>query len=159
VSEAKDAGDELRILTQRLSESERLFRLAMDRAPHGMALIRLDLTFQQVNQALCTMLGRDEQWLLSHSLADVIHPDDRVIELAELNDMLTGTAATTVEESRWVTGDGSVVWVIHSTALLLDAQDVPLFYVSHVLDNTDAHLARAELSYRTTHDPLTGLVN
>ncbi|MEI6624300.1 MAG: EAL domain-containing protein [Actinomycetes bacterium] len=159
MSEPKDSGNELRILTQRLSESERLFRLAMDRAPHGMALIGLDLKFQQVNQALRTMLGRDESWLLSHSLADVIHPDDRVIDLAELNDMLTGTAATTVEESRWVTGLGSVVWVIHSTALLLDAQDVPLFYVSHVLDNTDAHLARAELSYRTTHDPLTGLVN
>ncbi|MEI8084149.1 MAG: EAL domain-containing protein, partial [Actinomycetes bacterium] len=159
MSKPTDTRNEIRALTARLSESERLFRLAMERAPHGMALIGLDLTFQQVNQALCTMLGRDEAWLLAHSLADVIHPDDREIDRAELNDMLTGTAATTVEESRWLTGDGSVVWVIHSTGLLRDEQDVPLYYVSHVLNNTDAHLARAELSYRATHDPLTGLVN
>jgi len=61
---------------QRLRESEQRFRLAMDDAPIGMALIDLQGRFLEVNTALCELLDRTEDELLTITMLDVTHPDD-----------------------------------------------------------------------------------
>jgi len=144
---------------QELARSEQTFRLAMDGAPQGMAVVGLQQNFLQVNPALCAILGRDEQWMLAHTVRDVIHPDDLETCRAEQEALLTGTAHTSAHDGRWRRADGSNVWVVHSIGLLRDEQDQPLFYVMHVQDNTDAHRVREELASRANHDPLTGLIN
>lgn len=144
---------------QALAESEHLFRLAMSAAPGGMAIVGLDLAFREVNPALCAMLGRDEEWLLSHTLPQVIHPDDVDSDLAELDSLLNGTTLTAIHERRWLRPDGSSIWVMHSTALLRDGAHQPVLYVSQVLDNNDAHHAKELLAYAASHDSLTELPN
>lgn len=144
---------------QALTESEHLFHLAMDGAPQGMAVVGLDLGFLQVNPALCKMLGRDQDWLLAHAVGDVMHPDDLEADLAGRDGLLAGAAVTEVHERRWLTAEGSILWVMHSTGLLRDEAAQPIFYVSHVQDNTDAHHIREALAHRAHHDPLTGLIN
>ena len=154
----RDVDDEVHARAQ-LARSEQMFRLAMDGAPQGMAVVGLHLAFLQVNDALCQMLGRDEQWLLSHTIRDVTHPADLEEDLTDRDELLRGAASSKVRECRWVRADGTAVWVVHSTGLLRDEAHMPLFYVSHVQDNTDTHRARAELVYRAGHDSLTGLMN
>ncbi|MEI6623541.1 MAG: diguanylate cyclase [Actinomycetes bacterium] len=142
-----------------LERSEGLFRMAMDGSPQGMAVVGLDLRFLQVNPALGDMLGREEAWLLAHTLRDVIHPDDLDSDLAGNGELFVGTAQRIVREGRWLRADGSTLWVMHSTSLLRDEHHRPLFQVSHIQDNTEAHERTAELTYRASHDPLTGLMN
>jgi len=142
-----------------LVRSEQLLRLAMDGAPQGMALVGMDLEFVQVNPALCSMLGRDEQWLLVHTVQDVVNPEDLEASIAGTDSLRAGAVHRDVHECRWRKADGSDVWVIHSTGLLRDDARVPLFYVYHLSDNTAAHWAALELAHRASHDPLTGLMN
>ena len=154
----RDIHDQV-LAREALERSENLFRVAMDGAPQGMAVVGLDLQFLQVNRALGEMLARDESWLLSHTLRDVISPEDLEADLAGNNELFAGTAQRIVREGRWLRADGSALWVVHSTGLLRDENDNPLFHVSHIQDNTVAHERNAELAYRASHDPLTGLMN
>ncbi|MEI8080434.1 MAG: PAS domain S-box protein [Actinomycetes bacterium] len=142
-----------------LERSERQFRLVMDGAPQGMAVVGLHLTFMQVNAALCAMLGRDEQWLLERTVTEMIYPDDREGDLQGRDKLLSGFRTTMVRECRWSRSDGSPLWVMHSVSLLRDEDGMPLFYVSHVQDHTDSHRVKAELAHRSSHDPLAGLAN
>lgn len=158
IAALRDTSEQVRA-RQELAESERLFRLAMEGAPQGMAIVGMDLGFRQVNPALCTMLGRDEAWLLTHTVADVVHPDDLESDSAGRNALLSGAVQSQVREQRCLRGDGSTVWVVHSTALLRDEHQTPLCYVSHVQDNSDQHELVEELSFRAAHDALTGLMN
>ncbi len=154
----RDVDQEVRARAQ-AARVEGMFRLAMNGAPQGMSVTGLDLGFLQVNPALCSMLGRDEAWLLAHNVRDVVHPADLEQDLAGRGELLNGRGEASVQECRWLRADGSEIWVNHSMGLLRDEHEQPLFYVSHVQDNTAAHQARAELSYRPTHDALTGLIN
>ncbi len=141
------------------ARNERMFHLAMDGAPQGMAVVALDGTFLQVNPALCAMLGRDETWLLTHAIQDVMHPDDLDEDRSGRDELLRGAASSRTRECRWRKSDNTELWVLQSTGLLRDEQELSLFYVSHVQDNTAAHRAKMELSYRASHDQLTGLIN
>ena len=142
-----------------LQQSERTFRLAMDGSPQGMAVVSLGLQFLKVNPVLCQMLGRDEAWMLSHSMRDVVPAEDLDADLARYDELYTGAAQRTVHEGRWLRADGSTLWTVHSIALLRDEHDNPVSYVSQMHDNADAHRVREDLLARVNHDPLTGLIN
>lgn len=142
-----------------LGRSEHLLRRAIDGAPQGMAIVGLDLRFVEVNDTLRNLLGRDEAWFVTHTMTDVVCPEDIEADLAERRELQDGRSQRFVRERRWLRADGTSVWVIHSKALLRDYNGLPLCYVSHVQDNTAAHLHRDELVRRVSHDPLTGLIN
>ncbi|MEI6621647.1 MAG: PAS domain S-box protein [Actinomycetes bacterium] len=142
-----------------LERSERQFRLVMDGAPQGMAVVGLHLKFLQVNAALCVMLGRDEQRLLGHTVTELIYPDDREADLQGRDTLLAGIRQTMIRECRWSLPDGNPLWVMHSVSLLRDEDGMPLFYVSQIQDYTDSHRAKAELAHRASHDPLDGLAD
>lgn len=158
IAAVRDMSEQVRA-RQELAESERLFRSVMEGAPQGMAIVGMDLKFSRVNPTLCAMLGRDEAWLLTHTVADVVHPDDLESDLAGREALLSGAVASQVRERRCLRGDGSTVWVVHSTALLRDEHQKPLCYVSHIQDNSDQHELVEGLSFRAAHDALTGLTN
>ena len=154
------AADQERVLDREaLATSERMFRLAMAGAPHGMAVERLDLGFLTVNESLCAMVGRDEQWMLSHGFPDVLHPEAIDTDRAVRDLLLVGDSEYNIHEGRLVTATGDSVWVEHSVALIRDEHNTPLFYVSQFQDITAARAAQAELLHRAHHDPLTGLIN
>ncbi len=67
---------ERHVLETRLRESEQRMNGAFQHAPIGMALVTPGGFMLRVNEALCQMLGYDEQELLSMSLIDLTHPDD-----------------------------------------------------------------------------------
>jgi len=142
-----------------LATSERMFRLAMAGAPQGMAVVGLDLGFVTINESLCTMVGRDEAWMLSQGVPDVLHPDTIGADRAVRDELLAGGSDYDIHQGRLVNATGECVWVEHSIALIRDEHDTPLFYVSQYQDITVARAAQAELLHQAHHDPLTGLIN
>jgi len=142
-----------------LAESEEQFRLAMQGSPEGMAIVSLDRRFEQVNPALCELLGRTEEWLLAHAIPDVVHPDDVRADDEVREQLLRGEAASRVQERRMVTGEGMLRWVQHAIGLLRDPEGAPLFFVSQFQDITDRKTTEGRLQHAATHDALTGLAN
>ena len=158
VMTARDVTDDVGT-RRRLEASEQRFRLAMDSAPAGMAVVDLDRRFLEVNPALCRMVDRDQEWLLSHGVRDVLDPEDDKTDLQMREQMLSGSTASAAREKRLRRPDGQVVWVQHSIGLLRDDDGTPVSYVSQFVDVSEARAAREALLYLATHDPLTELAN
>lgn len=142
-----------------LALSEQTFRAALAGAPQGMAVVGLHGPFLQANHKLSELVGYDAAWLTSHAEADLVHPDDLEADLKARDRLLAGTADSDVHQERLLVASGAEVWVQHSLALVRDEFGMPIFYVSHYEDVTDARAAHIELDYRAHHDPLTGLIN
>ncbi len=144
---------------QALERSEQRFRLAMESAPTGMAVLDLDGRFIEVNAELSRMLGHDSGWLLTHTVADVVHPSDDDIELRLRDEVLSGRRESAASEIRLVRNDHALVWVQLAIGLLRDEDGIPLSFVSQFVNVTEAHDAREALRFMATHDPLTLLLN
>jgi diguanylate cyclase (GGDEF)-like protein/PAS domain S-box-containing protein len=144
---------------RRLAESERRFRLAMLESAHGMAIVGLDHRFLEVNPAMCRILGRDEAWLLEHTVDDVMHPDDVEAGNAARGALLDGERDHITVERRFVRGDGGTIWGQHAIGLLRDEQGEPLSFVSQLQDISRMRRAMQTLEYQASHDALTGLLN
>ena len=158
ITVARDIEDQVRT-EQALAASEERFRLAMVQAPHGLAVLDLDRRFVEVNPALCRILDRDRHWLLSHSVADVVDPQDAAADLAARRSLLDGEHEYVTVERRFTRGDGEVVWMQHSIGLLRDDSGDPVSYVSQMQDITQTRHAAAQMAYRAAHDQMTGLLN
>jgi PAS domain S-box-containing protein len=122
------------MLRDALARSERMFRMAMDGAAQGMAVVGLHQRFFEVNAALCALVGRDALWLSDHDEDELIHPDE-LEPTRQLRDrLLAGLAEHETRTSRLVTAHGSTVWVEHAVGLLRDEHGLPLFFVCQYND-------------------------
>ncbi|PKM08133.1 MAG: hypothetical protein CVV17_01435, partial [Gammaproteobacteria bacterium HGW-Gammaproteobacteria-7] len=141
-----------------LASSESLFRTAMLSSPIGLAMTDMDGSFRIVNQSLCRLLGRDEDWLVTHKEEDVTHADDV--------DLLVGVAADSDHDSdtdmklvRYIGADGSVLRVKRAAEHIPGVEGNPDFLLIQYADTTAEYEAAERLSYQAFHDPLTGLRN
>lgn len=137
----------------------RLFTSAMEHAPVGMAMRPVDGLINQVNRALCVMLGRSPAQLLGTGLSEITHPDDLVDVEVGLAGLLTGELAVHESERRYLRGDGTTMWGARTTVLLRDAEGEPEHFLTQVQDITARKLASEELQRQAVTDPLTGLPN
>jgi len=99
----------MRDMTERnklTEERDRFFVLSMDM----LAIVQMDGRFQRVNPAFQTLLGFTEDELLSTSIFDLIHPDDRDKTMREYDKLASGHP-TPQMENRLRTKDGSYRWV------------------------------------------------
>ena len=128
----------------KLSRSERRFRLAMESAPVGMAVVDLDRRFIEVNPALCELVDRSADWLLDHGVPDLLDPAEDEIDRLARKEILSGASATDTREKCLLRPDDSKVWVQHSIGLLRDAGE-PVLFVSQFVNITEAKEAREDL--------------
>src|SRR4030095_5281581 len=83
---ARDVSERKRA-EQALHESEERFRLTIDEAPIGMALVALDGRFVRVNRAFCEIVGYSPAELTELTIQAITHPDDLAADVA-LRDQL-----------------------------------------------------------------------
>jgi PAS domain S-box-containing protein len=146
-------------LEAELSRARTSFELAFAAAPIGMSLVSVDGRFLRVNDALCKLLGRDEDSLLRLTFRDLTHRDDLGGSNELLKSMLDGTAVDGRLEKRFLRPDGTVVWGLLALALVRDDDGRPRFFISQTEDITDRKNAQREIERMTTIDALTGLPN
>lgn len=118
-----------------LRESEELFRAVFDHAPIGFTIVSPDGRFQQVNPALCTMLGYTEEELLGKTFQDITHPDDLADDLDQAERLWAGEIASYEMEKRYLHKDGHAVW-IHVTASAVHDADGPRYGIAQIQDVT-----------------------
>jgi diguanylate cyclase (GGDEF)-like protein/PAS domain S-box-containing protein len=142
-----------------LAQSERRFRLAMESAPTGMAVVDLDLRFLEVNPTLCRMLGLAEAELLTLRVADVLPSEDGRLADQLRAAVQSGQSASAGHEKRVFSAREGQMWVEHSVGLLLDEDGTPLSYVCQFVDVTAARRAQQGLQFLASHDVLTSVAN
>lgn len=119
-----------------LGDDGRLWRLALQHSPVGMALVAADGRFLAVNDALCSMLDYPADELNELTFQELTHPDDLETDLDQLDATLAGEQASYRILKRYVRKDGSLVWGDLSVALLRDDDGTPIHFISQIQDVT-----------------------
>ena len=158
LSTVRDVTERKRLEAE-LSRARTTFELAFSAAPIGMALVSVDGRFLRVNEALCKLLGRDDESLLRLTYRDITYADDLGDSNDLLKSMLDGTASDGRLEKRFVHPDGSIVWGLLALALVRDGDGRPRFFIAQTEDVTDRKNAQREIERLATVDALTGLPN
>ncbi|HEX7793617.1 MAG TPA: PAS domain S-box protein [Vicinamibacterales bacterium] len=152
----RDIGERKRI-ERALQESEERFRLMIDEAPIGMALVALDGRFIRVNHALSEIVGYDPGELTGLTFAAITHPDDRDTDRAAAAQLIRGEIPRYHREKRYLRKDGTIVDVMLSASLLRDRAGAPLYFVSQMQDIRERK--RAELALKESEQRLSLALN
>ncbi len=140
-----------------LRESEERFRLTIDNAATGMALVALDGRFVRVNRALCDITGYSADELTQRTFRDITHPDDLGKEV-ELSDRLTrGDIPRYQFEKRYMRKDGSVVECLLNVSLFRAPDGAPRYFISQIEDVTLRK--RASEAIRLSEAKFSGIVS
>jgi two-component system cell cycle sensor histidine kinase PleC len=137
---------------QQLKENEARLRGAFDGAMHGIAQVSLGGGLVRVNSALCRILARDRERLLSTDHRVLDHPDRRLDGVSDsLDAMVDGDREDCSVERRILRGDGSTGWVHATGTLVRDDHGDPLYFVIHVQDITQRREAEERARAAETH--------
>src|ERR1051325_9559060 len=126
-----------------------------DNAAIGMAVVSVDGSWLQVNEALCKLLGYSEQELRATSFQRLTHPDDLRHAMSQIQRVIEGYIQSHEQEKRYIHEQGRNVWVQWHVSLLKESESCTKRLFFQVQDITDRKLAEERL----TQDTLTGLPN
>jgi PAS domain S-box-containing protein len=129
----------------KLRDSEQQFRVAFTHSAIGMALVSLDGHFLQVNHTLCQMLGYSETELLSTDFQSLTVTEDLAPDLAYVRKAIAGGISHFEIEKRYLHKDGRIIWALLTAALVRDAANKPLYFVSQVHDISERRQAQMEI--------------
>ena len=115
-------------------EAERRFRATFEQAAVGIGHCSPDGRWLRVNDKLCQMMGYSRTQLLRLTLADVTDPDDLPADLAHIDDLLTGKAASYTMEKRYLRKDGRLLWGALTASLVRDEAGGPTYFVAVIED-------------------------
>ncbi len=141
VTEARDISESEAARTA-LIESETKFKNALDHSAIGLTLVDLSGRFTRVNPALCRILGRTPDELLSLSFQDITHPEDLAADMALLHETLEGKRSHYHLEKRYLKKNGQQVWCLLTVSLARSATGEPLYFVSQIQDFTERKRAQ-----------------
>ncbi len=128
-----------------LADAEERWRLTIDNAPVGIALVSLEGQFMRVNEALCRILGHTPEELHKLDFQQLTHPDDLGADLDLLDQLVAGEITSYRLRKRYLHADGHHVWADLSVSMVRDPSGTPLHFVSHVADLTDEVKAAAQI--------------
>ncbi|HVF21759.1 MAG TPA: EAL domain-containing protein [Pyrinomonadaceae bacterium] len=126
-----------------------------DNAAIGMAVVSVDGSWLQVNEALCKLLGYSEQELRATSFQRLTHADDLRVVQSQIQRVIEGYIQSHEQEKRYIHEQGHTVWVQWHVSLLKDSESGTKRLFFQVQDITDRKLAEEKLTLET----LTGLPN
>jgi PAS domain S-box-containing protein len=133
LSSSRDVSERVTVTAQ-LRESEQRFRLAMNNAPIGMALVGLDGRFIEVNDSLCELLGRPRAELVALTFQDITHVEDLDADLDNASRLLAGEIHHYEMEKRYLHPSGTDVWALLSGSLVRGDDGEPLYFIAQVVD-------------------------
>ena len=126
-----------------------------DNAAIGMAVVSMDGSWLQVNEALCKLLGYSEQELRATSFQRLTHHDDLRHVQSYIQRVLEGYIPSHEQEKRYIHEQGHTVWVLWHVSLLKDSETGAKRLFFQVQDISDRKMAEEKL----TQDTLTGMPN
>lgn len=142
------------LLAQRnaaLEASEQRFRLTLQGAPIGLAIVSLQGRFLEVNDALCEILEYTAPELLALTFQQITHPDDLGQDEALLANLLAGKSQSYRMEKRYFARSGRVLAAQLDVTLLRGQDGTPLHFISQIQDITERRLLEETLRNSEAH--------
>jgi diguanylate cyclase (GGDEF)-like protein/PAS domain S-box-containing protein len=150
---------ERRAAAEALRKSEARYQGLFDDAPDMYFTITRDGTIRSINQLGADYLGFNKNELVGSAVMDLVHPDDREMVEAHLDQVFEHGTRESELEFRKVRKDGGLLWVNERIRHFDEKSDADAELRIVCRDVTEAHALSEELSFQATHDPLTGLIN
>ncbi|HYA44643.1 MAG TPA: sensor domain-containing diguanylate cyclase [Acidimicrobiales bacterium] len=148
------------LLAERAARASDRWRAAFEAAPLGMAKVSLGGRLEEVNPALCAMLGEPRAALVDRRFSAFVYPDDLPVLRGPGNPGRARAAKGAAQaEVRVVCAGGRLRWCEVSSALVRDAGGRAKHVLVHVVDITRHKRSEAALRDLATRDPLSGLAN
>ncbi len=138
-----------------LQQSEKKFRSIFEQAAVGVARLKTDGTWLEVNEKLCRIVGYSRQELLQKSFQDITYPVDLQADLDYVDQLLRGDIATYSMEKRYFRKDGDVVWINLTVSLARDDKGDPDYFISVIEDITERK--QANLALRNSEERFRAL--
>ena len=111
---------ELHEANRAVGRSEELLRATFECAPIGMARLDEHGGIQEVNRALCEVLGMREGLLLGRTLDALTHPDDVALDAEQRRDVLRGRRVRYEVEKRLIDASNKEVETLLSFSVARD---------------------------------------
>jgi PAS domain S-box-containing protein len=137
-----------------LRESEERFRLTIEEAPIGMALVGTDGRFLRVNRALCEIVGYTADELAGLTFQAITHPDDLDIDLALAGQLERGEIPRYKLGKRYIRKDGTIVDVMLSGSALRGPDGKPIHYIAQIEDITEQKQLETEQRFLARIGPV-----
>ncbi|HVZ24277.1 MAG TPA: PAS domain S-box protein [Vicinamibacterales bacterium] len=141
----------------RLRESEERFRLTIDEAPIGMALVALDGRFVRVNRALCEITAYTSDELTTMTFHDITHPEDLDTDVKLAGQLARGEIPRYQLEKRYIRKDRSIVDVMLSGSVLRGPDGAARYYIAQIEDITERK--RADVALRLSEAKFSGIIS
>jgi PAS domain S-box-containing protein len=116
-------------------ESEAMFRAMFDVSSVGK--IEVDpgsARFLRANAAMCELVGYSEAELLTRTVLEITHPDDRDRDREMCRSLVTGQLAAFDVEKRYIRKDGTAVWARTTVNVIRDRSGRPLRNIAVIQD-------------------------
>ena len=150
---------EQRLREQRLTVAEERFRRLFELAPNGVSVIGMDGRLEQVNRALCEMLGTTPESIVGARIDDLdvaTRPGGVDAALDPLADSADGRVS---RQGQVRHSDGHLVDVEVELVLVHAPDGTPEHVLCHLSDVSERRRFEERLAFMADHDPLTGLAN
>jgi len=131
--------------------SEQKFTRIFNQAPIGAAIVSLDNYYLRVNLELERITGYSEINLLTRTVTEITHPDDRTVSIDTAQRIINGEVEQVEEIKRYIRSDGSVIWCQVSIRLIRSDSGTPLYFIPMSIDITDRRLSEQSLALTTSH--------
>jgi PAS domain S-box-containing protein len=154
VTSAHRTRQALEATNERLRESEERFRLTIDEAPIGMALVDLEGRGLRANRVLCELLGYGAEELRELHFKEFTHPEDVDADLALLAQLAAGVIPRYQLGKRYLRKDGTVVDAMLSVSVVRAPDGAPRYYIAQVEDVTERRRLEREQEFLAEVGPV-----
>ncbi len=132
-----------------LRRTEEQFRLTIDNAPIGMALVGLDGRFLRVNKALCGIVGYEADTLVTLTFQKITHPEDLDADLGLLGQLIRGEISRYQLAKRYIHQNGTTVEIMLHASVVRDRANAPIHFIAQIEDVSEKNRAAADLQHKT----------
>lgn len=133
---------------QILQRSEARMRQYFETSLLGIAVIRPDKSWVEMNDKFCEMVGYRRDELQNLTWTDLTHPDDVASDLNLFQRVLSGHIDSYSIEKRLIRKDGSIIYVRFSVTGVRDDHREVEHFVGFVQDMTENHRVTEALRHQ-----------
>ena len=155
---------------QRLAESaarahETRFRALVQHSSDVIIIVDIDATIRYVSPSMATVFGHDADRLVGTSLLVLLHPDDRRMAIAFLEELARvpsrpDTVSPGVLKREWRLQHATGGWMtVDNAGTNLLCEPVVRGLVLNTRDVTEQNVIKQQYMHQAFHDPLTDLAN
>jgi PAS domain S-box-containing protein len=135
---------DLQNLNDELLASEEKFKNIFEYSPVGISITSVTGVLK-TNKAFCKILGYDENELSNLNWKDISYPEDIEHNQNILDSILAGEKISDQWQKRYIHKNGNIIWAEIYTALLRDRNNVPLYFISTIVDITERKHAEEKI--------------